>query len=71
MKEVVYRLGGFACPDCAQQLGLIMERQKGVEQAKVTYATGKLKVKYNPEQIGLEDIEKIIAKTGYQVLDKR
>lgn len=71
MKEVVYRLAGLACPDCAQQVALILERQKGIQRANITYATGKLKIKYQPRQISLEEIEKIIAKTGYQVLERR
>lgn len=71
MEEIIFRLGDLACPDCAQKMGLILERQKGIHKASVSYATGKLKLQYEPEQISLEEIEKIIAKTGYKILERR
>lgn len=71
MLEITYRLGGLACPDCAQKVGLILERQKGIQKAGIAYATGKLKIQYNPDQISLAEIEKLIAKTGYKILDKK
>ena len=71
MEEITFRLGDLACPDCAQKMGLILEKQKGVHRANVVYATGKVKIQYNPEQISLQEIEKIIAKTGYKILERR
>ncbi|MEG6616466.1 heavy metal-associated domain-containing protein [Peptococcaceae bacterium 1198_IL3148] len=71
MKEITYRLEGLGCPDCAQKMGLILERQKGIQKANVNYATGKVKIQYHADQITLEEIEKIIAKTGYRVIEKR
>ncbi|KKM12069.1 hypothetical protein SY88_05315 [Clostridiales bacterium PH28_bin88] len=71
MEDITFRLGDLACPDCAQKMGLILERQKGVHRATVAYATGKVKIRYDPGQISLPEIEKIIAKTGYKILERR
>jgi copper chaperone CopZ len=71
LNEITYRLEGLGCPDCAQKMGLILERQKGIQKANVSYATSKVKIQYDNTQISLEEIEKIIAKTGYRVLDRR
>lgn len=68
MEEISLRLGGLACPDCAQKLGQILEKQKGVQRATVYFTTGKVKIAYDPAQIAREKLEQIIAKTGYQVL---
>ena len=68
MEEIGLRLGGLACPDCAQKLGQILERQKGVKKATVFFTTGKVKITYDPALVSREDLEQIIAKTGYQVL---
>ncbi len=70
MEKVTYRLGGMACPDCAQKTGLMLERQKGIEHVKVSFTTGKAKIEYNPAEITLEEIEKFINKTGYKILAK-
>lgn len=71
MKNITLYLGELACPDCAQKIGIILERHQGVERANVIYATGKVKIQYDPAHISLEEIEKIIAKTGYKVLERR
>lgn len=71
MEKITYRLGGMACPDCSQKLGLILERQQGVRQASIAYATGKAKIEYNPEEITVEGIEQIIGKAGYKILARR
>ncbi|WP_066632762.1 heavy-metal-associated domain-containing protein [Desulfolucanica intricata] len=71
MEKITFRLGDLACPDCAQKMGQILEKQKGIYQANVVYTTGKVKIQYDPNQINLQEIEKIIAKTGYRILEKR
>jgi copper chaperone len=70
MKEVTLSLSELACPDCANKIGQILERQKGVEKASVSFATSKVKVAFNPDVISLDQIEKAIERTGYKVIKK-
>lgn len=71
MEKIVYYLEELACPDCAEKIGQILEKQKGIHQAKIIYATGKAKIQYDPQQITEEEIKKVIAMTGYKVESKR
>ncbi|MGI6597003.1 MAG: heavy-metal-associated domain-containing protein [bacterium] len=67
MQELTLQLGDLACPSCAQTIGQILKRQKGVQDAAVAFTTSRVKVTYDPEVITIEQIEKAIEKTGYKV----
>ncbi len=67
MKELTLQLGDLACPTCAQTIGQILKKQKGVQDASVAFTTSRVKVTYDPEVITIEQIEKAIEKTGYKV----
>ncbi len=67
MQELTLQLGDLACPSCAQTIGQILKRQKGVQDAAVAFTTSRVKVTFDPEAITIEQIEKAIEKTGYKV----
>lgn len=67
MQELTLQLGDLACPSCAQTIGQILKRQKGVQNAAVAFTTSRVKVTFDPEVITIEQIEKAIEKTGYKV----
>ncbi|NLN16408.1 MAG: heavy-metal-associated domain-containing protein [Firmicutes bacterium] len=68
MKTVRLRLEELACPTCAQKIGQVLEREKGVHSARVAYATATATVEYDPELIDLDRITQVIAKLGYKVI---
>ncbi|NLJ85565.1 MAG: heavy-metal-associated domain-containing protein [Firmicutes bacterium] len=68
MQEASLQLTSLSCPSCAETIGQVLKRQKGVEDATVTFATSRVKVTYDPSVISLDAIEKAIAKTGYKVI---
>lgn len=68
MQETTLQLANFSCPSCAETVSQILKRQKGVTEAKVTFATSQVKVTYEPAMISLDAIEKVIGKTGYKVM---
>lgn len=70
MTEVTLRLQDLACPDCAQKIGQILQRQKGVKNATVSFATSKVKVEFDPAVISIETFEKTIGRTGYRVIER-
>lgn len=67
MKNISLYLEDLACPDCAQKIGQALNKQSGVEEAKVHYTTSKAKVKFEADQITIDEIKEIIANTGYEV----
>ena len=65
MEKVILKVKDLACPDCAAKIGEVLKRQKGVEDAKVSFMTGKLDVSFDPEIIDLEQVKKTVGKLGY------
>ena len=68
MQEITLQLSNLSCPSCAETIGQILKRQKGVADAKVTFATSRVKVTYDSAVISLDALEKVIGKTGYKVI---
>ncbi|MEC9488479.1 MAG: heavy-metal-associated domain-containing protein [Halanaerobium sp.] len=67
MKKATLYLEDLSCPDCASKIEALLNRNDGVRDARVHFTTGKAKVEYDQEQVGIEDLKKIVAATGYRV----
>lgn len=67
MKEVKFTVEGLSCPDCSKKIEQALAAQKGVEEAKVIFTTGSIKVKFDDEVITLDDIKKVIKDFGYNI----
>lgn len=59
------------CPTCIPFLEKEVEKIKGVKEAKGSYMTRTLKVSYDPEFVGIDEIEKAIEDAGYRVAYKK
>jgi cation transport ATPase len=68
MQETTLQLTNLSCPSCAETISQVLRRQKGVTEAKVSFATSQVRVTYDPAMISLDAIEKVIGKTGYKVI---
>ncbi|AGB41172.1 cation transport ATPase [Halobacteroides halobius DSM 5150] len=67
MKNVSLYLEDLACPDCAQKIGQILNKQEGVAEAEVHYTTSKAKVEFDEDKVTIDDLKKAVASTGYHV----
>lgn len=67
MENIVLKVKDLACPDCAAKIGEVLKRQKGVEDAKVSFMTGKLDLSYDPDTITIDQVKKTVGKLGYVV----
>ncbi|HSL93380.1 MAG TPA: heavy metal-associated domain-containing protein [Bacillota bacterium] len=68
--KVTARLEQLSCPDCANMIERVVNKQKGVQSAEVRYTTNKLIITFDKSLIGWDDIEKAIGKLGYAVVSK-
>ncbi len=59
---------GMHCASCATNIEDNLNNSPGVKKASVNFASGKATVEYNNEETSKEEIEKVIIKTGYQVV---
>ncbi|WP_153732281.1 heavy metal translocating P-type ATPase [Sporosarcina obsidiansis] len=59
---------GMTCAACANRIEKGLQRLEGVSTANVNFATEKAAVTYDPDQIGLQEVEQQIRKLGYDVI---
>jgi Cu2+-exporting ATPase len=59
---------GMSCASCAISVESMIQAQEGVKQAAVNFANQQLQVEYNPSQIGLPEMKKVIQSIGYDLI---
>lgn len=65
------QIGGMDCTSCKMKIEGSLERLKGVTEASVTVATGRLIVTYNPDRVSEATIQERIESLGYTVREPR
>ncbi|MGI8794465.1 MAG: heavy metal translocating P-type ATPase [Acidimicrobiales bacterium] len=63
--ELELAVEGMTCGSCAARVEKVLNRQAGVEQAAVNFATERATVRYDAAQVSLESLTTAIAKIGY------
>lgn len=71
LKTQQMQVGGMDCTSCKMKIEGSLERLKGVAEASVTVATGRLTVTYNPEQVSEATIQERIKALGYTLGDPK
>jgi len=68
-QEVTFKLSGMHCTMCAQAIEKALKQKEGVYKAAVNFATESAFVEFNPAQVSLEAVKKIIREVGYDVVE--
>jgi len=68
-KDIIIPISGMTCAACAQKIEKTVNKLNGVTTASVNYATEKISVKYNPNQVRISEIKSSILKLGYTPLE--
>jgi copper chaperone CopZ len=66
MEKLTLQLENLSCPVCAEKVGLLLKKMKGVGSAEVFFATGKAKVTYEESEVSPGEIIKAVEKLGYK-----
>ncbi|HPY96805.1 MAG TPA: heavy metal translocating P-type ATPase [Candidatus Cloacimonadota bacterium] len=69
--KVSINVGGMSCAACSSAIDRALNKKDGVEQVAVNLATNKANVVFDTSLISLEEIEKVIENTGYEVLKEQ
>ncbi len=64
-KTVTYRIQGFSCVTCAVGLDVMLDRQKGVVQAKSSYNDATTTIVFHPELVTESALQAFIAEMGF------
>ncbi len=68
-EKITIDIGGMSCATCAANIEKSLNKQEGIMDANINFASEKAYVEYNPAQITKETIAETIEKTGYEVLE--
>ncbi len=68
MKTIRFQLETLTCPTCVAKIEGALNKETGVEEAKVLFNSSKVKVIYNSELVSSEQLVNIIEKVGFPVL---
>lgn len=66
MKELSLKIKGMHCTGCSTRLEKVLNNQDGVEDAKVSFEEAKAEIKYDENQISLEEIKEVIVDAGFE-----
>ncbi len=64
--QVRLAVDGLRCASCVWVTEHVLERTRGVEEATLSYATGRATLRWRPEQVGLGELAGRIAALGYR-----
>lgn len=68
MKTKRFQLETLTCPSCITRIEGVLNKEPGVEKAKVLFNSSKVKVEYNEDQVSADRLTEVIEKVGYPVL---
>lgn len=73
MQKATIQLETLTCPSCMKKIENGVKSLDGVskESLKVLFNSSKLRVEFDDEKVSIKDIEHVIDKLGYEVLDSQ
>ena len=66
MKELSLKIKGMHCTGCSTRLEKVLNNQDGVENAKVSFEEAKADIKFDENQISLDEINEAISDAGFE-----
>ncbi len=68
IEKTVLNIGGMSCASCANTIEKELKKTNGIKNASVNFASQKAMVDYDSASISIDDIEKVIKSSGYEVI---
>lgn len=70
-RKVELEISGMHCASCALNLEKGLSETKGVQNARVNFASGKAVVEYDPEVTDLGALNGVVEKSGFSVINEQ
>ncbi len=64
--KIILRSDELNCPSCVPKIEKALGRIEGVTQAKVHFATGRIEVEYDAEQVKTDHLVAAVRDVGYE-----
>ena len=68
MENKSFAIEGMTCASCAQTVEKAAKKVHGVTQASVNLATEKLSIEYNEPTFSVENLQKVVDNSGYELI---
>ncbi|MDD5290312.1 MAG: heavy metal translocating P-type ATPase [Patescibacteria group bacterium] len=68
MTKQIFSIQGMDCASCAANIENTLKKEVGVKSANVNFASEKLYLEFDPMEISVAKIQKIIEKLGYKAI---
>lgn len=65
-KKAKLKIIGMHCTSCSMTIDFDLEDVEGVTSAKTSYARTETEVEFDEEKVSIDQIIKVVRKTGYQ-----
>lgn len=70
LKTVKFQLETLTCPSCITKIESVLNKEAGVDEAKVLFNSSKVKIVYDPDEVSSDRLGELIEKVGFPVLSK-
>lgn len=71
MKKAEIKLETLTCPSCIKKIETALANNESISSSKVLFNSSKVKADFDETKTNIEEINKIISKLGYTVLDSK
>ncbi|MFD1780962.1 heavy-metal-associated domain-containing protein [Fredinandcohnia salidurans] len=71
MKTATYQMEELSCPSCIKKIEKALSKQEGVEDVKVLFNSGKVKVSYQEDTANPKAYKELLTRLGYPVLSTK
>lgn len=68
IKTVRFQLETLTCPSCITRIESVLNKEPGVEKAKVLFNSSKVKIEYDEEKVSSDRLAEVIEKVGFPIV---
>lgn len=68
IKSVRFQLETLTCPSCITRIEGVLNKEPGVEKAKVLFNSSKVKIEFDEEKVSSDRLAEVIEKVGFPII---
>ncbi|HLW32718.1 MAG TPA: heavy metal-associated domain-containing protein [Aequorivita sp.] len=68
IKTARFQLETLTCPSCITRIEGVLNKEPGVEKAKVLFNSSKVKIDYDEEKVSSDRLAEVIEKVGFPIV---
>lgn len=69
IEKITLNVQGMTCASCSSSVEKALNSSSGVQQANVNLASEKVNISFDPGQVRLSDLKKLVARAGYTLTE--